>query len=485
MVQWEHYRYSCFVGQDKKAMQEAAQELYGYFQSLSPQQLLRFREDFSRTTSLEWSVDWTQVIPPIHKGIDDESLFAVLAAGTFHSNGYYREHCLLALEAYGGRALPFALLLVNNWVEAIRDKAFGISKRLYGQATVRQVLDSLWFLEYIRQGRRRSYQTWQQLYHAAKLRIVQMMETLSPGDILKENVFTRRLYYKMLAEGGTLDDGMALALLKRERDVFNKIKLAGYLLELQPISDGVMAALLKNKVGAIRLAALHRKEKQAKGLWPDAEAFLFDPNRSVREFTVYLFHKYKGADPVMLYRLRIAVDPQPGVIAGLGENGSQEDAALVMPFLKSEQPAVLKAAITAIASLLNRDATNILYRFVQHPHGGKTAFRLMLKMKMRVPCRRLYRDYFSSDSEILHQRIFRLICIGANWDKAPWLIRLYNSLPPELLPVAWDQLLYWQVGYMKPTYSERKAVEDALQDTVSLPKKLRQSIEFSLKTASY
>ena len=38
----------------------------------------------------------------------------------------------------------------------------------------------------------------------------------------------------------------------------------------------------------------------------------------------------------------------PGVIAGLGETGSREDTALVMPFLKSEQPAVLKAAITAI-----------------------------------------------------------------------------------------------------------------------------------------
>lgn len=485
MVQWEYYRYSCFAGQDKKAMQKAAQELYEYFQALSPQQLLRFREDFCRTTSMEWSVDWNQVIPPIHKGIDDESLFAVLVAGTFHPNGYYRERCLVALEAYGGRALPFALLLVNNWVAEIRDKAFAISKRLYGQATTRQVLDSLWFLEYIRQGRRRSDQIWQQLYHAAKLRIVQMTETLSPSDILKETVFTRRLYYKMLAEGGTLDDGMALTLLKREKDMFNKIKLADYLLELQPISDEIMAALLKNKVGAIRLAALHRKEKQANGLWLGAEAFLFDPNRSVREFTVYLCHKYRGADPVMLYRQHMAIDPQPGVIAGLGETGSQEDAALVMPFLKSEQPAVLKAAITAIASLLNRDAADILYRFVQHPHGGKTAFRLMLKMKMRIPCRRLYLDYLSSDSEILHQRIFRLICTGSNWDKAPWLIRLYNSLPPELLPIAWDQLLYWQVGYMKPTYSERKAVEDALHDTVSLPKKLRQSIEFSLKTASY
>ena len=60
-------------------------------------QVIRLSEHFRQYTSMEWSIDWKKL--NIREKKDwfrsDRDYFWVLALGSFHPNGYYRQACLL------------------------------------------------------------------------------------------------------------------------------------------------------------------------------------------------------------------------------------------------------------------------------------------------------------------------------------------------------------------------------------------------------
>ena len=49
----------------------------------------------------------------------DRDYFWILALGSFHPNGYYRQACLEEMAGYPG-ALPFLVLRLNDWVGEVR-----------------------------------------------------------------------------------------------------------------------------------------------------------------------------------------------------------------------------------------------------------------------------------------------------------------------------------------------------------------------------
>lgn len=64
---------------------------------MTMRQVIRLSEHFRQYTSMEWSIDWKKL--NIREKKDwfrsDRDYFWVLALGSFHPNGYYRQACLL------------------------------------------------------------------------------------------------------------------------------------------------------------------------------------------------------------------------------------------------------------------------------------------------------------------------------------------------------------------------------------------------------
>ena len=70
---------------------------------------------------MEWSIDGKEL--DIREKKDwyrsDRDYFWVLALGSFHPKGYYRQVCLEEIAGYPN-ALPFLVLRLNDWVGQVR-----------------------------------------------------------------------------------------------------------------------------------------------------------------------------------------------------------------------------------------------------------------------------------------------------------------------------------------------------------------------------
>lgn len=109
----------------KHIARDCAAAIAAYMRLLSEEDLLRIQRIFVQYTSMEWYFNWNEVAASdMAKLISNEDdRFYVLALGTFHPNGYFRQRCLSELAHSGGRALPYVLLQVNNWVPEVREEA--------------------------------------------------------------------------------------------------------------------------------------------------------------------------------------------------------------------------------------------------------------------------------------------------------------------------------------------------------------------------
>lgn len=83
-----------------------------------------------------------------------------------------------------------------------------------------------------------------------------------------------------------------------------------------------------------------------------------------------------------------------------------------------------------------------------------------------------------------HRSYFRLLLASGNWAKLPWLIRLYPQLPEDRRETAILHLERRQVGVTAPGTRQNSGILNAMREW-AFPAKLRQLLEFSLRTSGY
>lgn len=483
--------YLVFANPGKKSVQSLQQEcahvISVYLASLGAgKTLLRLGRVFNRATSLEWYVDWKTVeVAQLGAVITKRNdLFAVVAVGTFHPNGYFRHKCLKYLEDFGGRALPFTLPLVNNWVEAIRADAYAVSKRLLQTATLRDVLDNLWVLDSLRGSQRRSDAWREELQRIAEERIAAESTALTPSLLLGLDRYARRPAYRIAAERNLFDERDALFLLHRENDAFAKDCMADSLLNNNGVSREILAAVARDKIPALRRRALQYLYENGTEIESNVTQFLFDPNQSVREYARFILKKSGIANFAAIYREQTKESPSPGAVLGLGETGDSSDAPLASSFLASSSPAMNKTALVALASLVGDNCQDILYDHVLDERTSKTAFTLIQRLRLTYPCSKSHDDFLGSKSPSVRSRLLRLILEGDSWDNLLHAVKVYRHVDDDLRNAVTRHLKKWMVGYRKPTPGQLHEIKKALE-VAGLPPDLRNLIEFTLTVSGY
>ncbi|MCL2089726.1 MAG: hypothetical protein FWH11_00615 [Micrococcales bacterium] len=402
--------------------------------------------------------------------------------GTLDRDGYQRERSLIELQAFGPQALPDMLPLVNNWVGVIRDRAVDQSVQLYGEATISQIVASLPALDGVQRGRRRSSGAWKQLYRAVWTRMRQLPAQVVTEVVLPSypsaDISVRRLCCRLLSDGALLTDAVGLALLAGEPDESTKTTIVQLMLQAR-CDDSTMTALLNHRSPAVRTEALRVRAAATSEPWAGFEEFLGDRSRAVREVAAQVARRY-GLVPADVCRRRVAQQPTPGFVAGLGETGRDADFVLVEPLLRSPDPALLRAAVTAYASVRYEPAADVLQPLINHRHGSKAAYQAIVRLHVAVDGEQCYRDYLASRSAVVRRRLVLVLCDGPSWNALPWLLRLYRDLPDELRPVVLAKMTTWRPGTGPPTTQQIGAVRDALRDSRKIPFVVEELVQAAL-----
>ncbi|MFJ7210209.1 hypothetical protein [Amycolatopsis sp. NPDC098790] len=274
-----------------------------------------------------------------------------LAEASCDDDGYLREAAVERLAARTDpEALPLLLLRCVDWVEPVRNLARTLVLSKLDEPAFRAVLPLIGVL------RRRQVDDWMTTLFRQALTPRLLDAALSVAD--RE---TRRWVH-----------GEALDLLPRERlldiatrdgDFVVRAIVGTALLDRGECVDELLAA------GApkVRMRALTMAGR--------AEEYLADPTSAVRSMAQALVLK-AGGDPAVRYR---AMPVSFGMVAGLGETGTAEDARLLEDRLTDDRPRIRRAAVrglrriapdsTAVAPLLTDSSPAVTRQVVESLRG--------------------------------------------------------------------------------------------------------------------
>lgn len=178
--------YSCFSGHDKKMICEAASVLEGKLKGLSPLQLISFLNQMGQCTSLNWYEGWQDISLSKHRcWLSVQAYFTVLAVGSAHPNGFFREKCLRELSTYGGVALPYLLLRANDWARPVRLLSLAFAEEILQTCCQEAVFDALPYFCQLERCRRRSEADYARLMELAEKRLAAAPMLLTPQIALQ------------------------------------------------------------------------------------------------------------------------------------------------------------------------------------------------------------------------------------------------------------------------------------------------------------
>ncbi len=410
---------------------------------------------------------------------------AALGLASFHGNGHVRERAVQLLDAIeDGSELPFILIRLNDWVDAVRQAArLAVERRLHGgafQAFIANVALVFRLLEQQRADHRPLVQAVvrglvQPEHEAALVDIVQSdnrsvrrtafraaMELSGPHQVRLANVCIRstdpviRLWCVRLATSIFDSDGLAAFLCHCEGDTF------------MPVRREVLRARVECLPGECAEAL---------------NAALFDPSPAIREEARFHLRKRGQVEFAEIYRRAIQEGSVfGGVIAGLGDTGSTEDAKLVLPFLHSESARLRMASVAAIGRLDVATHVEAIFERLtdRSPRVAKEAAKVLRECVSSIGTERLWRMFCSDEREHVRMAVLRLIDGLGSWEKLGYMIRAAADPNERIAARAMISAsrLYNRV-YTQPSEIQRQEIEESLLVTAGM---LPASFETLLRT---
>lgn len=317
---------------------------------------------------------------------------AATVVDSMYRDGRVRESAVAAMIVHPSRAtVPFVVLRCGDWVPQIRirarrglatllasDPATYLPAALPIAAYIEQRFHGGWAMDHIRGVARKSF------------------DVVSPELLRARQGVARRLAYESGA--WTYEDQVRFAL--REPDTLVRQRAAdAACAEAERRTD---TATLRVLAGS-RYTAVHTSAAIALvRLDTDVPAALDDRSSLVRAYA-----RTRFSDPVAHYRAMVASAPTPGAVAGLGETGHYADEPLLTSLLTHPDPAIRRAALTALSSL--DIVPEGAFALLLDPAAGvaKTAAAVLRPYRKRLP-QALRADLNTSP----HPQVRRLLAAG-------------------------------------------------------------------------
>ncbi|WP_026413465.1 hypothetical protein [Actinomadura oligospora] len=202
-------------------------------------------------------------------------------------------------------------------------------------------------------------------------------------------------------------------------------------------------------------------------------AFLGDRSAGVRAVAQWAVRR-DGEDPVPFYREALAacVDDGTaavaGVLLGLGECGSRDDAVLAVPFLRHGRPRVRAAAIRAASGLGGREGGWAALLTDSAPVVVRMVSRTMIALEVTVPVGELWALLDPARPRHVRRAAYLLLRHRDTWTRLEADLRLLAGRDAELGERARADLLRWVReavnAYARLPVGGREVLEELLRD---------------------
>lgn len=428
-------------GTDKQK-EAAAQTLAQVLAGLNADGLVAMDLRMRETTSMEWSIDWRsrRIEEFFARNLSPEACRAVLVFSTFHPNGYIREQAVAALGT-DPKALPAVLLRCNDWVAQVRQAALESLTHLLEIAGVAEIAASLPVLEKLRRSGRCQLDDILPLFYRAFRRDPNLLPLgLESGDVR-----ARRLCISLLPDLGTADMPYLTERVKQEPDPFLRKLLYQTLLDLGADGMDLSRRFLGDKYPPNRVLALeYLAEHGTEDLFRQAVALLMDKSGRVREAArEVVVQADKDFDLRQFYLDRLPVRPAVAIL-GLGETGNRKDCQAIGNFLAHPQPAVVRAAMTALMRLDPEKYTGAVTEQLATDQPGvvKTA-ALLLGRHRDFDQDRVFAILQASQVENTRLKCAVLLFRTGKWDRLTYALALLGGGYEKLDQACRLELMAW------------------------------------------
>jgi hypothetical protein len=282
---------------------------------------------------------------------------AVVWLGTASLNwsGFVREEAVQRLGETGRpEAVPFVILRLNDWADPVAAKARGALEKLLTPGCAAAFVKHYRVVEWLRGVGRTDGGAEAEAIEAYLSRVLEeggILAFLESQDAA-QRLFVLRLMFKREEL-----QGRALDLACRDRSIRVACWGARENAAL-PVAQARarLVLCLKHPSTQVRLAALRGiGAETAGGFEEELRGLLGSGVSGVREGAGYLLRRHVGLDVAGIYRGLLAETAfaavTPGVVAGMGETGSQADFDAVALFVGHGSARVREQALKALARL--------------------------------------------------------------------------------------------------------------------------------------
>ncbi|MEN6624731.1 MAG: HEAT repeat domain-containing protein [Candidatus Sumerlaeia bacterium] len=453
---WEciPYIFHFVLDGSKQAATLAAETIHAIIEKTPKRHLPKLEEFVNRTSGSTWNydADYPELRTSDVKTIEGFGEFsaALLGIASFDHNGHIREAATRALGALGdGRAIPFLLLRMNDWVAQVRAAATDALERRTNAGNALFFVDSIELVERLRECGRGDHGAFvariNELIRRPEVRPA-VLEVLSKGHFL-----ARRQAARVLLEDDAIDplalceyirqapDSMVYALVANEacrKYEDERLKAVYDIFKAGPFPQ-VRAALIDAIAG------------KDTGLLKDALwEGLVDPGGLVRATCRFYLKKAGVSREAIAGRYRELIRsgrPAAAVIQGLTETGVASDADLIAGCIDNERVSVASAAIRGLAQLAPEKYYSRCAPLVTSPRPAvsKAARDVIIKFVDWANPEELWRIYMGAEAVHVRRNLIRDFNSMRKWDRIGLLLGVLELGRPNEWNEAYGHVQDW------------------------------------------
>ena len=303
--------YCAVAAEDRELIRSGGRAIGMVMEGMTMRQVIRLSEHFRQYTSMEWDIDWKKV--DIRQKKDwfrsDRDYFWILALGSFHPNGYYRQACLEEMAGYPG-ALPFLVLRLNDWVGEVRLAAARAAAKRLETCPLDELFAAMMALDKVKRSGRKDGRTVEHIGTVMSERLDQEAGSLSVPSVLSMDYEVRKSIYRFLFSGRRLDQETAELFLNQEKHSYCQSVIWTGLLTYYPCSMEMADCYLLHRSSFVRRKAMEYKYHVLKCAWPGVEDLLLDANCGIRDLAAYILKKHSQLDILAFYEKHLK-EPVP------------------------------------------------------------------------------------------------------------------------------------------------------------------------------
>ena len=423
--------YCVFAEKDAENMKRCAAALGKFLRGQSAAKIREISHDFREKTSLTWSISWKDVdVSRIERNAADKrDFFAVMAIGSFHPDGYFREKCIKKLKELDG-SLPYLFIGMNDWVGEVRRAAEDAVFYRLKICSTAELLHSVYYAVRLRSCLRRSGNAAEDAISMIKSRFSDGNE-IAAEKISAMELCERRAFYDLAADEKTISAKMAEEYINCEKNTLLQSFLIGRMLSLYDISDETAKRWLRSRSGVVRKNALQFMYDHGKADAETAKDFLLDEKKSMRELAAFIVQKYDpDFDFTDYYLKELDGDKRYAAVLGLGELSDAKKAEKPLREMLSDNDEKTAAlALTSLSHIIGDRGGDIYFGYLTSKSKkiAAAAYRAAMSAKPLFGADNLYQLYRSVNDPVLKRRLIMLMMHEDSWERIPYLLEVYGS----------------------------------------------------------